>query len=107
MATAKKAAAPRRAAAGYTSAGVNAVPVTTSTTTLFASGSSQTQHARTITNDSASAGAVFVKFGGAASATDFTVSLAAGQYYEFPQPLYVGLVTAVAASTATARCTSY
>jgi len=99
---------PRKAVASFTVATVAApIAVTSAATTLFAASTSTVTHARTIFNDSASAGPLFIKFGAAASATDFTVSLAAGGYYEMPQPLYVGLVTAATATTATARVTSY
>lgn len=41
---------------------------------------------------------VFVKFGTTASATSFTVKIAAGGYYEFPKPCYTGRVDAIWAS---------
>jgi hypothetical protein len=37
----------------------------------------------------------FVKFGAAASSTDFVIKLSASSYYEMPQPIFNGLVTAV------------
>lgn len=37
---------------------------------------------------------LFVKFGANGSMTDFTVKLAAGDYLEFSQPLYTGVVSA-------------
>ena len=59
-----------------------------------------------IVNDSAVI--LYVKFGAAATATDYTVALAAGGYYEAPVPVYGGVITGILASaTGTARVTSY
>lgn len=61
-----------------------------------------------IYNDSAAV--LYVKFGAAASATDFTVALAATTgYYETPSGFpYSGLVTGILASgTGNAQVTSY
>lgn len=41
---------------------------------------------------------LFIKDGAAASATDYSVQVAAGGYYEFPQPIYGGVVTGIWAS---------
>ena len=43
---------------------------------------------RTVFNDSTAN--LFLKFGTTASTSSFTVKIAAGGYYEFPQPLYTG-----------------
>lgn len=52
---------------------------------------------------------LYVLFGnGAASATNHTVPIAAGGYYEFPQPIFTGPVTAATATGAgNALVTSY
>lgn len=41
------------------------------------------------------ANAVYVKFGTTASATDYTVQIPGGGYYEFPLPIYTGRVDAI------------
>lgn len=46
-----------------------------------------------IFNDSTSA--LYVKFGATASTTSFTVKIAAGGYYEFPVPMYQGVVDGI------------
>lgn len=51
-----------------------------------------------IFNDSTEA--LFVKFGATASLTSFTVKIAAGGYYEFPFPIYVGIVDGIWAADA-------
>lgn len=66
-----------------------------------------------IHNDSTSA--CYVKMGSAASPTDFTVKLEAGDHYELPiviggngRSIYTGVVTAVwDVATGTARVTEY
>lgn len=50
-------------------------------------------HARTVYNDSTSI--AYLKFGAGASTTSYTIQLAPGMYYEFPQPLYAGLVSII------------
>lgn len=58
----------------------------------------------TIYNDSTAA--LYVKFGTTASATDFIVKLAAGAYYEVPQPVYTGRIDGIwAAANGNARIT--
>jgi hypothetical protein len=75
-----------------------------SSVTLFAASSDD--NARTIFNDSTAV--LYVKFGTTASATSFTVQLAAGGYYEFPQPLYGGRVDGIwASANGNARVTSW
>lgn len=49
--------------------------------------------ARSIYNDSTST--MFLKYGAGASSTSYTIQIAAGAYFEFPQPLYAGLVSAI------------
>lgn len=41
---------------------------------------------------------LYVKFGSTATATDYTVQIAAGGYYEMPTPAYTGIVTGIWAS---------
>lgn len=59
-----------------------------SSVTLFASNA--VARGRTVYNDSTSV--AYLKYGTTASTTSYTVQLAAGAYYEFPQPLYGGRV---------------
>lgn len=51
--------------------------------------------------------ALHLKYGATASATSFTVKIAAGGYWEMPQPVYVGVVDGIweAAPTGSARVT--
>jgi hypothetical protein len=75
-----------------------------SSVTLFAAASND--NARTIWNDSTAV--LYVKFGTTASTTSFTVQLAAGAYYEFPQPLFAGRVDGIwASANGSARTTRW
>ena len=75
-----------------------------SSVTLFAAASDTS--ARTIWNDSTAV--LYVKFGTTASTSSFTVQLAAGAYYEFPQPLFAGRVDGIwASANGFARVTSW
>ena len=61
---------------------------------------------RTIFNDSTQV--LYVKFGATASSSSYTVQLAAGAYYEFPQPAYSGNVDGIwASANGNARLTSW
>lgn len=92
------------AVSGRWSATVTPVSTSTSAAVLLAAGTGMSS--RLVVNDSAAI--LYVKFGAAASSTDYTVALAAGAYYEFPQPLYAGVVSGtLATGTGTARVTSY
>jgi hypothetical protein len=72
--------------------------------TLFAAASDD--NGRTIYNDSTSV--LYVKFGATASATSFTVLVAANGYYEFPQPVYTGQVDGIwASANGNARTTKW
>lgn len=63
-------------------------------------------NARTIYNDSTAV--LYVKFGVTASTTSYTVQIAAGGYYEFPQPTYAGQVDGIwASANGSARLTSW
>ncbi len=59
---------------------------------------------RYVFNDSSAV--LYIKYGTTASATSYTVQVAAGGFYEFPQPLYKGRVDALwASANGNARCT--
>lgn len=51
--------------------------------------------------------ALYLKFGASASATSFTVKIAAGGYYELPSPVYQGVMSGIweAGPTGSARVT--
>lgn len=66
---------------------------------------------RTISNESTAI--LYIKYGSAASLTDYTASVGptgtnGSGYYEFPVPLYGGIVTGIwAAANGNARITEY
>jgi hypothetical protein len=61
---------------------------------------------RTVFNDSTAV--LYLKYGTTASETDYTVQLAPGGYYEFPQPLYIGPVDGIwASANGNARLTAW
>lgn len=61
---------------------------------------------RTVYNDSTAV--LYLKFGATASTTSYTVQLAAGAYYEFPQPVYAGQVDGIwASANGAARTTQW
>jgi hypothetical protein len=81
---------------------VTSIPASTTTTTIFAS--NLLALGRIITNDSTAT--MFIKFGAAASTTDYSFKLVANDKLIFTVPVYVGLVTAVwASATGFARAT--
>ena len=87
-----------------TTATTTSVATSTTSAQLFAANGRAS--ARTVWNNSAVI--LYVKFGTTASATDAVVPIAAGAYYEFPQPLYAGVVHGILASgTGTALATEY
>jgi len=63
--------------------------------------------ARTVFNDSTAV--LYLAFtSSAASTSNYTVQIAAGGYYEFPQPVYSGAVTGIwASANGNARLTSW
>lgn len=72
--------------------------------TLFAAASST--NSRTVYNDSTAV--LYLKYGATASTTSYTVQVAAGGYYEFPQPTYAGQVDGIwASANGFARLTSW
>lgn len=73
-------------------------------TTLFSSNAGS--NGRTVFNDSTAV--LYLKYGTTASATSYTVQIAAGGYYEFPQPVYDGQVDGIwASANGNARVTSW
>jgi hypothetical protein len=61
---------------------------------------------RAVFNDSTQV--LYLKFGATASATSYTVQLAASGYYEFPQPCYSGQVDGIwASANGNARTTAW
>ena len=75
-----------------------------SSVTLFAA--SGNTNARVIFNDSTQV--LYVKFGTTASSSSYTVQMAAGAYYEFPQPVFDGRVDGIwASANGNARVTSW
>lgn len=50
---------------------------------------------RTLSIFNESTSILYLKFGAAATITDYTVQIAAGAYYETPQPGYRGIVTGI------------
>jgi len=64
---------------------------TASSTSLLASAS--TRLGVMVFNDSAYP--LFLKYGATASATSFTVKIAAGAYWEMPQPIYTGAIDGI------------
>ena len=61
---------------------------------------------RTVWNDSTAI--LYLKFGTTASSTSYTVQLAAGAYYEFPQPVFAGRVDGIwASANGNARTTEW
>jgi hypothetical protein len=80
---------------GSQTATVTAVPASTTSASLLAAGGAR--KAWVVSNPT---GVVaYLRFGsGAAVSTDFTVQIAAGGYYESPQPVYAGPVQVILAS---------
>lgn len=70
--------------------------------TLFAANANRRMAA--IFNDSTAI--LYAKFGATATASSYTIKMAAGAYYEFPFPMYVGIVDGIwASANGAARCT--
>lgn len=87
-------------------------PITTSTPSNVNSSASNVtllaananRRAATIYNDSTQV--LYVKFGATASATSFKVAISPNGYYEFPLPVYTGIVDGIwAAANGAARIT--
>lgn len=99
-------------------ANVNITPSTTATLTnvvgsavsivLLAANASRKMAA--VFNESATSTAIlYLKFSSGASTTSYTVQVPAGSYYEFPTPIFTGIVSGIWATspTATARLTEF
>lgn len=72
--------------------------------TLFAANAGA--RARAVYNDSSAV--LYLKFGATASATSYTVQLAAGAYYAFSAPCYTGQVDGIwASANGAARTTEW
>jgi hypothetical protein len=75
-----------------------------SSVTVFAAAA--TPKGRTVYNDSTAT--LYLKFGGTASTTSYTVQLPPGYIYEFPQPVYSGVVDGIwSAANGAARTTEW
>ncbi len=86
------------------SATVASVACSTTVATLLAASGSR--KGATVYNNAAVD--LYVKFGSAASSTDFTVKLGPGDYFEVPVPTYGGIITGtLASSTGNALVTSW
>ncbi len=86
------------------SATLSNVSSSASSTTVFAANGAV--KGRAVWNDSTAV--LYLKFGATASTTSYTVQLAAGAYYEFPQPVYAGVVDGIwAAANGAARTTEW
>lgn len=87
-----------------TTATPNNVNSSATNVTIFAAKASVV--GRTVWNDSTAV--LYLKFGATASTTSYTVQLAAGYYYEFPQPTYAGQVDGIwASANGAARTTQW
>lgn len=87
-----------------TSATLANVSSSASSVTVFAA-NGQTV-GRTVFNDSTAV--LYLKFGTTASTSSYTVQIAAGGYYEFPQPTFAGRVDGIwASANGAARVTSW
>jgi hypothetical protein len=61
---------------------------------------------RVVFNDSTAV--LYLKFGTSASTSSYTVQIAAGAYFEFPLPVYIGEVDGIwASANGNARVTSW
>lgn len=81
----------------------NVASSATNVTVFAANGSAKS---RAVYNDSTAV--LYLKFGATASATSYTVQLAASAYYEFPQPTFAGQVDGIwAAANGFARTTEW
>jgi hypothetical protein len=85
-----------------TSATLANVASSATNVTLFASNAAA--KGRMIHNDSTAV--LYVKFGATATSSSYTVKMASDSYYEFPEPVYTGIVDGIwASANGAARCT--
>lgn len=82
----------------------NVASANTNTTVFPASTSAM--NGRCVYNDSTAV--MYLKFGTTASASSYTVQIAAGGYFEFPTPVYAGQCDGIwASANGNARTTSW
>lgn len=75
-----------------------------SSVTIFAANGAA--RGRAVYNDSTAV--LYLKFGATASTTSYTVQLGSGDYFEFPHPLYGGVVDGIwASANGSARTTEW
>jgi hypothetical protein len=85
-----------------TSATLANVASSATNVTLFAANAAA--KGRMVHNDSTAV--LYVKFGATATSSSYTVKMAADSYYEFPEPVYTGIVDGIwASANGAARCT--
>jgi hypothetical protein len=85
-----------------TSATLENVASSATNVTLFDSNAAA--KGRMIHNDSTAV--LYVKFGATATSSSYTVKMASDSYYEFPEPVYTGIVDGIwASANGAARCT--
>ena len=86
------------------SAALANVSASATSVAVFAAEGDTNLLARSVFNDSAAI--LYLKFGATASTTSYTVQVPAFGYFEFPLPLYDGLVHGIwSSATGTARTT--
>ena len=84
--------------------GSNVTNVSASATSVTLFASNEGASARHVYNDSSAI--LRLKYGATASATSFTALLNPGDLYEFPRPIYDGVVDGIwSAAAGAARCT--
>lgn len=80
--------------------------VNSSATNVTLLSANSTARGRTVYNDSTAV--LYLKFGATATSSSYTVQLASGAYYEFPQPCYTGQVDGIwASANGAARTTEW
>lgn len=87
-----------------TTADLAPVSASASSVQLFAE--NEAAVGRAILNDSTAT--LYLKFGETASTIDYTVKMGAGDYFEFPTPLYGGVTEGIwSSATGSARVTEW
>ena len=82
------------------------VASSSSSVNLFAAADTRNVNGRMVFNDSTQV--LYLLFGTTASSSSYTVQIAAGGYFEFPQPAYAGNVDGIwASANGNARLTSW
>lgn len=85
------------AVSAVSAAEVGSVDDNTSTAVSLADANSS-RSGLLVVNDAGSSGILYVKYGTGASASDYTVPIAVGGYWEMPDPIYTGVVSGIWAS---------